>query len=640
MKRSLKALFGSVVFALSLSGCSLLPKLPTPSAISSSVSEVEENQDKIKQVYNLYLQAGGTLSYEDWLDTIKGEKGDKGDNGKDGKDGKSAYEIYKEAHPNYAGSESQWLDDLVNGELGTKLTHIVTFNSNGGTKVASQAVLHGEKAVKPEEPYLEEHNFLRWEYQGEPWVFFGYPVTENITLEATWSYIHHVHEFERDYSASYEPTCVSSGYSVEVCTICGERMETILPPTGQHVYDNPVVISQARCDYPGQKQYTCIYCGETHIEQFYDSNNHNWGEDEKVEPNEELGTVGYIKHVCAFDNITGIEIRALDGTLAEGSMFKSGTPEGYMKLSSNGNSISYKFSYPEAAHGKIFLRATEDNWSTSYCKNGTFFNITSSSVTEENIGNFDLVFNDGSVDYTARRYVTYEQMLSNGVEDPDLAGQDYAPVALTEVGDVELKAGVNEFTFNRLTTFNLTIKDFVIYIGDASQFNINFPSENPMPVTRDWIEGTPAQNRSGKTYTPLTDRGTGKPGVKIALTDSSSGEYNSGKMSNSSNISVDYEIKAPEGGLYQMIMCGRVSTGSEERTFDQRLITASVNGFSNLANTYGERLYTDAGLNLDDYVPFVFAIVYLTGQEDTVSISNPNYRIVFDMDSYVVFAKL
>lgn len=30
-------------------------------------------------------------------------------------DGKSAYELYCEAHPEYTGSEEEWLDDLVNG---------------------------------------------------------------------------------------------------------------------------------------------------------------------------------------------------------------------------------------------------------------------------------------------------------------------------------------------------------------------------------------------------------------------------------------------------------------------------------------------------------------------------------------------
>ena len=37
--------------------------------------------------------------------------------------------------------------------------------------------------------------------------------------------------------------------------------------------------------------------------------------------------------------------RNSDGTFAEGSSNKNGTEEGYLKLNSNGNSISWKFKY-------------------------------------------------------------------------------------------------------------------------------------------------------------------------------------------------------------------------------------------------------------------------------------------------------
>lgn len=115
-----------------------------------------------------------------------GQPGANGQNGTDGEDGKSAYEIYCEAHPEYTGSEEEWLDDLVNGELGNKEMHIVTFDSNGGTAVEPQEVLHGEKATKPASPTNGDLEFLGWNYQGEPWSFAGYVVTEDMTLVAQW----------------------------------------------------------------------------------------------------------------------------------------------------------------------------------------------------------------------------------------------------------------------------------------------------------------------------------------------------------------------------------------------------------------------------------------------------------------------
>lgn len=73
---------------IGLTSIMLLGSLMTScDSTSSSVSK-----DEIHQVYDSYVANGGTLSYEEWLasikGTLKGEKGDKGDAGKNGSDGK------------------------------------------------------------------------------------------------------------------------------------------------------------------------------------------------------------------------------------------------------------------------------------------------------------------------------------------------------------------------------------------------------------------------------------------------------------------------------------------------------------------------------------------------------------------------
>ena len=221
-------------------------------------SESKDTRDpQILQVYAEYKSNGGNLSYDEWLESIKGEKGDTGDtgpqgepgkdgssiltgngaptpllgnngdsyidldswdfwtkinenwvkqgnikgidgqngsDGSNGKDGKSAYEIYCEAHPEYEGDEAKWLDDLVNGNLGNKQIHTVTFNSNDGTPVETQFVLHGEKAVKPVSPTKEYYVFSDWvDENNDHWVFNGFSITSDITLNAVW-------EQEYDYS--------------------------------------------------------------------------------------------------------------------------------------------------------------------------------------------------------------------------------------------------------------------------------------------------------------------------------------------------------------------------------------------------------------------------------------------------------
>lgn len=56
---------------------------------------------------------------ETWncVGNIKGEQGNDGQAGGDGEDGLSAYEIYIKYHPEYTGTEEEWVNDLINGNL-------------------------------------------------------------------------------------------------------------------------------------------------------------------------------------------------------------------------------------------------------------------------------------------------------------------------------------------------------------------------------------------------------------------------------------------------------------------------------------------------------------------------------------------
>ena len=102
-----------------------------------------------------------------------------------GQDGKSAYELYKEKY-GYEGTEEEWLFDLVNGNLATKIKYPVTFDSAGGSEVPTQEIEEGGKVMEPEPPTRAGYTFLGWYYGEELWSFAGYSVTEAITLTAKW----------------------------------------------------------------------------------------------------------------------------------------------------------------------------------------------------------------------------------------------------------------------------------------------------------------------------------------------------------------------------------------------------------------------------------------------------------------------
>ena len=69
--------------------------------------------------------------------------------------------------------------------------YTVTFDSNGGSAVASQRVLEGELAVEPEQPTMEYYIFNGWyvvdEHGGMDHLFyFDTPITSNLLLKADW----------------------------------------------------------------------------------------------------------------------------------------------------------------------------------------------------------------------------------------------------------------------------------------------------------------------------------------------------------------------------------------------------------------------------------------------------------------------
>ena len=71
-----------------------------------------------------------------------------------------------------------------------EIYYTVTFDSDGGSEVASITILAGEKVSKPTDPQksssLSEYEFLYWEYNGEEWNFEKNVVTGDLTLIAKW----------------------------------------------------------------------------------------------------------------------------------------------------------------------------------------------------------------------------------------------------------------------------------------------------------------------------------------------------------------------------------------------------------------------------------------------------------------------
>jgi len=64
-------------------------------------------------------------------------------------------------------------------------TYTVTFNTDGGSKVADVKIKRNEKVAKPADPTKEGYTFVSWQVAGVDYDF-SYPVTENLTITAKW----------------------------------------------------------------------------------------------------------------------------------------------------------------------------------------------------------------------------------------------------------------------------------------------------------------------------------------------------------------------------------------------------------------------------------------------------------------------
>ena len=116
---------------------------------------------------------------------VQGPQGEPGEDGIDGEDGLSAYEIYIKYHPEYTGTEEEWLEDLVNGDL--REEYKITFQTNGGSTIEPQYVKYGRLVTRPaDDPTRTGYLFDGWYLGSELFPFNSYQVYDDLTLLAHW----------------------------------------------------------------------------------------------------------------------------------------------------------------------------------------------------------------------------------------------------------------------------------------------------------------------------------------------------------------------------------------------------------------------------------------------------------------------
>lgn len=337
--------------------------------------------------------------------------------------------------------------------------YTVIFDSDGGSYVAPQSIKEGQKITEPNQPTKNNCLFIGWKY-GDIYWDFSNRVYRDMTLVAQWmddpslSNTYYAKFYNEDTTLLWAQYDIPYGTAIEYGGPTPEKPEDHKVPGYKYTFagwDKELVIY-------GNTEFYARYDVELDGPQYL-----NWVLESTVP--DDANNIGYeiFKTTDGSDKRI-IVINVLKGTLAEGSSFKSSTEladNGYMKLSSNGMSISYQFNLRGYTSGTIYMRACMDSWS-SYQNRGDVDYYYTGSSSASNSGNFSINFNGELVDYSHMRGVPYAAMLSDG--EKVFGSSQYSPVNDCEVGSVFLNDGTNNFTFTRLASYGLYISHFVIYL--------------------------------------------------------------------------------------------------------------------------------------------------------------------------------
>ncbi|MBR4600063.1 MAG: leucine-rich repeat protein [Treponema sp.] len=166
--------------------------------------------------------------------------------------------------------------------------YTVTFDTDGGTAIASQKVESGKTATKPTDPIKSGYIFFAW-HNGSAAFDFTTPITANITLKAKWT-----EEQQSDDSTAHSNTENSSSGDSEQNE--NGNAENITTDENNHQHSFSELWS-----YDENYHWHAAIC--VHTEQISDKELHSWNEGE-ITKLPTLTEKGYRKYTCSICNAT------------------------------------------------------------------------------------------------------------------------------------------------------------------------------------------------------------------------------------------------------------------------------------------------------------------------------------------------
>ena len=113
------------------------------------------------------------------------------------------------------------------------------------------------------------------------------------------------------------------------------------------------------------------------------------------------------------------------------------------------------------------------------------------------------------------------------------------------------------------------------------------------------------------------------------------GDFKDGKISQDPVGEIAWNVQLPAGDYDVFFEAKFSSSSGANRTFETRKVNLNYNGED--VEYDKNKTAEDVGLTSSGFNAFTFCTITATGGVDTMKLQNPNYRLVFDTEGYIVF---
>ena len=113
------------------------------------------------------------------------------------------------------------------------------------------------------------------------------------------------------------------------------------------------------------------------------------------------------------------------------------------------------------------------------------------------------------------------------------------------------------------------------------------------------------------------------------------GDFKDGKISQDPVGEIAWNVQLPAGDYDVFFEAKFSSSSGANRTFETRKVNLNYNGVD--VEYDKSKTAEDVGLTSSGFNAFTFCTITATGGVDTMKLQNPNYRLVFDTEGYIVF---